>query len=41
MIMKESIMKLTAVRDQRGQSLSLFVLVIMGALIITTGLVIE
>ena len=41
MIMKESIMKLTAVRDQRGQSLSLFVLVIMGALIITTGLVID
>jgi Putative Flp pilus-assembly TadE/G-like len=41
MIMKELIMKLTAVRDQRGQSLSLFVLVIMGALIMTTGLVID
>jgi hypothetical protein len=41
MIMKELIMKLRAVQDQRGQSLSLFVLVIMGALIITTGLVID
>jgi hypothetical protein len=28
-------------RDERGQSISLFVLVIMGALIITTGLVID
>jgi hypothetical protein len=41
MIMKESIMKLTAAQDERGQSLSLFVLVIMSALIMTTGLVID
>jgi hypothetical protein len=42
-IMKRSIMRsATAVsRDERGQSISLFVLVIMGALIITTGLVID
>jgi hypothetical protein len=31
----------TRARDERGQSISLFVLVIMGALIITTGLVID
>ncbi|HEY6813659.1 MAG TPA: hypothetical protein VI074_13325 [Propionibacteriaceae bacterium] len=31
----------TVSRDERGQSISLFVLVIMGALIITTGLVID
>lgn len=43
MIMKRSIVRsATAVRrDERGQSISLFVLVIMGALIITTGLVID
>jgi len=41
MIMKGSIMKLTAAQDERGQSLSLFVLVIMSALIMTTGLVID
>jgi hypothetical protein len=41
MIMKEPIMKLTAADDERGQSISLFVLVIMSALIITTGLVID
>jgi hypothetical protein len=40
-IMKESIMKLATAQDERGQSLSLFVLVIMGALIITAGLVID
>ena len=43
MIMKRSIMRNTTTvsRDERGQSISLFVLVIMGALIITTGLVID
>jgi hypothetical protein len=41
MIMKESIMKLTTAQDERGQSLSLFVLVIMSALTMTTGLVID
>jgi hypothetical protein len=41
MIMKEPIMKLTAAHDERGQSLSLCVLVIMSALIMTTGLVID
>ena len=40
-IMKKSIMKLATAQDERGQSLSLFVLVIMGALIITAGLVID
>jgi hypothetical protein len=42
-IMKRSIMRNTTTvsRDERGQSISLFVLVIMGALIITTGLVID
>jgi hypothetical protein len=42
-IMKESIMRnpTTVSRDERGQSISLFVLVITGALIITTGLVID
>jgi hypothetical protein len=42
-IMKKSIMRnATAVsRDERGQSISLFVLVITGTLIITTGLVID
>jgi hypothetical protein len=41
--MKRSIMRNTTTvsRDERGQSISLFVLVIMGALIITTGLVID
>ena len=34
MIMKELIMKLRAVQDQRGQSLSLFVLVIMGGIFV-------
>jgi hypothetical protein len=41
MIMRKLIMRFAAARDQRGQSLSLFVLVIMGALIMTTGLVID
>ena len=41
MITKESIMKHPTARDERGQSISLFVLVIMSALIITTGLVID
>jgi hypothetical protein len=41
MIMTESIMKRNAAQDERGQSISLFVLVIMNALIITTGLVID
>jgi hypothetical protein len=40
-IMKELIMKHTTAQNERGQSISLFVLVIMGALIITTGLVID
>ena len=34
-------MKLMTARDERGQSISLFVLVIMSALIMTTGLVID
>ena len=34
-------MELVTARDERGQSISLFALVIMGALIITTGLVID
>ena len=43
MIMRKLIKVLLAARDrnERGQSISLFVLVIMGALIITTGLVID
>jgi hypothetical protein len=41
MITAESVMKLITARDHRGQSISLFTLVIMGALIITTGLVID
>jgi uncharacterized protein (UPF0333 family) len=41
MIMKKSIMIRTTAQDERGQSISLFVLVIMSALIITTGLVID
>jgi hypothetical protein len=41
MIMRELIRRLMAARDQRGQSLSLFVLVIIGALVMTTGLVID
>jgi Flp pilus assembly protein TadG len=43
MITRESIMKprRSFRRDERGQSISLFVLVIMGALIITSGLVID
>jgi hypothetical protein len=43
MIMRKLIKMLVAARDrdERGQSISLFVLVIMGALIITTGLVID
>jgi hypothetical protein len=43
MILKELIMRQARMRarDERGQSISLFVLVIMGALIITTGLVID
>jgi hypothetical protein len=41
--MNESIMRHVRVlrRDEHGQSISLFVLVIMGALIITSGLVID
>jgi Flp pilus assembly protein TadG len=41
--MRESIMKprRSFRRDERGQSISLFVLVIMGALITTSGLVID
>jgi hypothetical protein len=41
MIITRLIMKSTAVRDERGQAINLFVLVIMSALIITTGLVID
>jgi Putative Flp pilus-assembly TadE/G-like len=41
MIMTESIMIPTTAQDERGQSISLFALVIMSALIITTGLVID
>jgi len=41
MMTKESIMGYAAAQDERGQSISLFVLVIMSALIITTGLVID
>jgi hypothetical protein len=41
MIMTESIMIPTTAQDERGQSISLFVLVLMSALIITTGLVID
>jgi hypothetical protein len=40
MIKTELIMMPTAVQDERGQSISLFVLVIMSALITTTGVVI-
>ena len=38
---EESIMKHATAQDECGQSISLFVLVIMSALIITTGLVID
>ena len=43
MIMRKLIKVLLAARDrnERGQSISLFVLLIMGALIVTTGLVID
>jgi hypothetical protein len=43
MIMKKLItrQRMMKARDERGQSISLFVLVIMGALILTTGLVID
>jgi hypothetical protein len=43
MIIKELIIRRARMpaRDEHGQSISLFVLVIMGALIITTGLVID
>jgi hypothetical protein len=41
MIMKDSIMRILTGQDERGQSISLFVLVILGALIITAGLVID
>jgi Flp pilus assembly protein TadG len=41
MITAESIMENRTARDEHGQSISLFALVIMGALIITTGLVID
>jgi hypothetical protein len=43
MIMKKSIMRRARwkLRDEHGQSVSLFGLVIMGALILTTGLVID
>jgi hypothetical protein len=41
MIMKDSIMRILTRQDERGQSISLFVLVILGALIITAGLVID
>jgi hypothetical protein len=41
MITGESVVKLMTARDERGQSISLFVLVIMSALIMTTGLVID
>jgi hypothetical protein len=40
-MMRELIMSIAPHRDERGQSISLFVLVIMGALIITSGLVID
>lgn len=42
MIMMELVTRLSErARDERGQSISLFVLVIMGALIMTAGLVID
>jgi hypothetical protein len=41
MIMTELIKMPTTAPDERGQSISLFVLVIMSALILTTGLVID
>jgi hypothetical protein len=41
MIMKDSIMRILTRQDERGQSISLFVLVILGALITTAGLVID
>jgi hypothetical protein len=41
MIIEESIMRLRATQDEHGQAINLFVLVIMSALIITTGLVID
>jgi Putative Flp pilus-assembly TadE/G-like len=41
MITTESGIELVTARNERGQSISLFVLVIMSALIITTGLVID
>ena len=41
MINTESAIELSSALDERGQSISLFVLVIMSALIITTGLVID
>jgi hypothetical protein len=41
MITPASVMEHLTARDERGQSISLFVLVIMSALIMTTGLVID
>ena len=41
MITAESVMESMTARDEHGQSISLFVLVIMSALIMTTGLVID
>ena len=41
MIMKDSITRIATSRNERGQSISLFVLVALGALIMTTGLVID